>query len=291
MKKNRLLALLLALAMALTLAACGGGDEKEPSAQQQGGNTPLTRDDGGNAPLNREDSAPSGGDLTGGQSGMTEFDPSDLQSMMESVNRNNMTPDQIAALEADAAENGYEIDWNADGSLVIIEDGSVLSTAGAWPDNEFTRDVPAPKAGEVTASEASEDGCTIILNWTAEDAKAYAEELKKSGFDRGVEEQDMASMGLYTFSASNGELTVSATFMSGAGGGIEIGPTDLEELEYRENNPDEFEDPVCDDELQQALEEAQKQLEGMEMPEGYEDIMGDLDLSGLDMGALMGGGS
>ncbi len=292
MKKNRLPALLLALAMVFALAACGGGNEKEPAGEQQGGNTPLTRDDGGSAPLNRDDGAAlSGSD----QSGLTSFDPGDIHSMMESVNRNNMTPDQIASIEADAKENGYEIDWNADGSLVIIEDGNTLSTSGTWPDNKFTKAVPTPKVGSVTASDLGDDECTVIMNWTAEDAKTYVGELKKAGFDRGAEEQDLAMMGMYTFSASNGELTVSVTFMNGMGGGIEIVPTDLEELEYREQNPDEFEDPISGDELQQALQEAQKQLEGMEIPEGYEDIMGGLDLGNLDlgslMGSLMGGGS
>ena len=292
MRRRKLLALLLALAMALALAACGGGgdDDKEPSGSQQGSNTPLTRNDGSNAPLNREDST----DLTGtgdSQTGMTEFDPDDLQSMIESVNRNNLTPEQLAELEADAAAEGYEIDWNADGSLVIIEDGSVLSTGGTWPENEFTADLPMPGKDMITASNVQEDSCMIVMTWTAEDARAYAEELAKAGFDRGVEEQDLASMGVYTYTASNGEYTVSATFMSGSGGGISIEPTDLEELEYRENNPDEFEAPVSDDELQKQLEEAQKELEGMEMPEGYEDVLGDIDLGDLDLGALMGGGS
>ena len=301
MKRRRLLALMLALAMALALTACGGGGEKETAGDQQGSNTPLTRED--DTPLTREDSTPSGGDLTGSQGGMTEFDPSDLQSMMESANRNNMTPQQIADLEADAAANGYEIDWNADGSLVIIEDGSAINTAGTWPQNEFTADLPVPGKDMITASEVSEDGCTIMMTWTAEDAKAYAGELKKAGFDRGVEEQDLASMGMYTFSASNGEYTVIA-MLAGGSGGIEIEKTDPEELKELEANPsvstndedmqkqlEEAQKQLEDPDLQKQLEEAQKQLEGMDLPEGYEDIMGDLDLGNLDLGALMGGGS
>ena len=298
--RRRLLALMLALIMALALTACGG-DEKEPAGDQQGSNTPLTRED--DTPLTREDSTPSGGDLTGSQGGMTEFDPSDLQSMMESANRNNMTPEQIADLEADAAANGYEIDWNADGSLVIIENGSAINTAGTWPQNEFTADLPVPGKDMITASEVSEDGCIIMMTWTAEDAKAYAMELKKAGFDRGVEEQDLASMEMYTFSASNGEYTVTA-MLAGGSGGIEIEKTNPEELKGLEENPsaptsdedmqkqlEEAQKQLEDPDLQKQLEEARKQLEGMDLPEGYEDILGDIDLDNLDLGALMGGGS
>ena len=106
---------------------------------------------------------------------------------MDNVNRNNMTPEQIADLETDAKAEGYEIDWNPDGSLVIIEDGSAIS----------------------------------------------------------------------------------------------IEPTDPEDLAYREENAG---NQTTDEDLQKQLEEAQKQLEGMELPEGYEDMLGDIDLESLLQG-------
>lgn len=290
MKRKKRIPLLLILTMALALAACGGKEkEKEAASGGQSADTPLTRsedapltrEDGTDTPLVREDDTDSTTDLTAGAgTRMDAIDPSgDLQSQIANVNRNNMTPEQIADLEADAKAEGYEIDWNPDGSLVIIEDGSAISTSGEWPDNNFTKDLPVPKAGAVTAHDLQEDECMIIMTWTAEEAKAYAEELKKAGFDQGVEEQDLASMGIYTYSASNGEFTVTASYAGQ--GAIDIEPTDPEDLAYREENAG---NQMTDEDLQKQLEEAQKELESMELPEGYEDLLGDIDLESLLQG-------
>ena len=45
MKLTKLLALLLALTLVFTLAACGNGNNDDPSGSQQGTNAPLNRED------------------------------------------------------------------------------------------------------------------------------------------------------------------------------------------------------------------------------------------------------
>ena len=212
MKKT--LAILLALAMALSLAACGGKDNPAPSGSQ-GGDAPLTREDGGD-----QSSTPAGGPQTPATDPAGGYDPSaTLQEQMDSLNRNNLTPEQIAAIEADAKEGGYEVQWEADGSMSIKDGDATLTTSGDWPDNEFTKLIPAPKVGTIGAAQVSESDCTIIMTWTAEEAKEYAAQVKDAGFDQDVEEQDMAGMGVYAFSGFNADgVEVSVSFMSGTGG-------------------------------------------------------------------------
>ena len=45
MKLTKLLALLLALTLVFTLAACGNSNNNDPSGSQQGTNAPLNRED------------------------------------------------------------------------------------------------------------------------------------------------------------------------------------------------------------------------------------------------------
>lgn len=212
---KRLFAILLALAMVFALSACGGKDDPAPSGGSQGGNAPLTRED---------PSAQSSTPTPDAQTPVTDpaggYDPgADLQEQIDSLNRNNLTPEQITAIEADAKEGGYEVQWEADGSMSIKDGDATLTTSGDWPDNEFTKLIPAPKVGTIGAAQVSESDCTIIMTWTAEEAKEYAAQVKDVGFDQDVEEQDMAGMGVYAFSGFNADgVEVSVSFMSGTGG-------------------------------------------------------------------------
>ncbi len=272
---KRVLSILLSLLLlVVTLTACGGGDEKKPTGN--GSDAPLTRED--NAPLTREDDPAPSSDIGGAGAGTqgSAFASGDLQSMVEGTNRNNLTPDQIAELEADAAASGYEIEWQSDGTMVIIEDGNALTFGGKWPENEFTAGVPKPDESLITAVEETEDDCTLVMSWTEEEAKAYTQTLKDAGFDRVIDEQTV--MGIYNYRASNGAITVSVSLMGGTGGLI-VEKTDPDELEYAETNdaPD-----VDLDDIQQQIDDA---LEGVELPEGYEQYMPE----GVDIGALLGG--
>lgn len=69
--------------------------------------------------------------------------------------------------------------------------------------------------GEVIAIEITDFGCTIMMNWTIEDAKSYVRELKKIGFNQMTEEQDLANMDIYIFIASNGEYSVTISLVDG----------------------------------------------------------------------------
>jgi hypothetical protein len=60
-------------------------------------------------------------------------------------------------------------------------------SGGEWPDNEWTALVPKPTVGTIDpfGSGASGDNsrCIIDMGWTADEAKAYAAEVKAAGFD------------------------------------------------------------------------------------------------------------
>ena len=209
---KRIFAILLALAMVFALSACGGKDDPAPSGSQ--GSTAANQGGAGPESGTPTPDQPPAIDPTGG------YDPgADLQEQIDSLNRNNLTPEQIAAIEADAKEGGYEVQWEADGSMSIKDGDATLTTSGDWPDNEFTKFIPAPKVGTIGAAQVTESDCTIIMTWTAEEAKEYAVQVKDAGFDQDVEEQDMAGMGVYAFNGFNADgVEVSVSFMGGTGG-------------------------------------------------------------------------
>ncbi len=74
-----------------------------------------------------------------------------------------------------------------------------------WPDNEFTAQLPEPKMKVMGAYE--EDGVftAAFSGATADDIKAYAQELKAQGFTVDAEEEDQNVMGMsiYSYTASN----------------------------------------------------------------------------------------
>ena len=57
----------------------------------------------------------------------------------------------------------------------------------AWPENEFTALIPKPKTGTIAEEDSFENAYfkghkMTLTNWSVEDCKAYAEELKEAGF-------------------------------------------------------------------------------------------------------------
>lgn len=83
--------------------------------------------------------------------------------------------------------------------------GGQADVGSKWPDNEFTKLIPKPNF-EVSLSYAEGDRCGIqFANLTAEDLRAYAEQLKSAGFTVDAETTDEEQFGtwVYTYSASN----------------------------------------------------------------------------------------
>jgi ABC-type glycerol-3-phosphate transport system substrate-binding protein len=59
-------------------------------------------------------------------------------------------------------------------------------TSVEWPDNDYTKDIPKPSKGTILSAEESTLGGVYFLikmDWTFEEAKAYAEQLKAAGID------------------------------------------------------------------------------------------------------------
>lgn len=197
--------------------------EDKPLAREEDG---APKDNDGGVPKELEteeigsllEEAFGGSDVKGFMDGMAGYDAgAGLSNQVDSLNKNNLTPEMIAAIEADAEAEGYEVQWAEDGSMVIVEDGSVISMSSDWPDNEFTALVPAPKNVSVIACEATEDGCTIAVSWDLEAAKEYASLAQQAGFTEDVEETDM--MGMYVFSGTNADgITIGVSYMSNIGG-------------------------------------------------------------------------
>ena len=77
--------------------------------------------------------------------------------------------------------------------------------AGDWPDNTFTGLIPKPSAGTAIASDTGDSYCVIEMDWSIEEAMAYAEQLQNAGFNVNVAAQDMSQAGMYTFVADNAD--------------------------------------------------------------------------------------
>jgi len=75
-----------------------------------------------------------------------------------------------------------------------------------WPDNEYTQLVPKPTVGTIDPLNIGASGdssrCIIDMSWTAEEAKAYAAEVKAAGFD--AEEKVKEEADYYEYFAKYG---------------------------------------------------------------------------------------
>ena len=236
MKLTKLLALLLALTLVFTLAACGNGNNDDPSGSQQGTN----------APLNREDDTSSTDNQGGTQSGNN--DPSNVGDIdIGSIMSGNGSTDTVYGqldeaskqqIISDLAKDGYEASFGADGSMTIVDpDGTTMvqkpdgtwtikdaegnegQVGGDWPDNEFTKLVPKPDF-ELYAASGDDTFFTVTFtNATIEGIRAYAEKLKAAGFtvDPEVMDTEMMGMAVYNYIASNGKgVSVTLAFSNNA---------------------------------------------------------------------------
>ena len=132
---NKLLSLLLTLALIFSLAACGGGDDEK---------------------------TPSNDDKT----------PSSSQQQEQN------TPDPVE----DEPENPPAPDGDGEESA----DDEVVPTSGlpiGWPDNDYTKLVPAPDCGgKVLTSGEIGTLFAIELKWSMEQGLTYAQLLQDAGF-------------------------------------------------------------------------------------------------------------
>jgi hypothetical protein len=231
MKKAILL--ILAPMLALSLAACGGGnDAPAESAGNQGGDTPLTRDDTGAAGT----AVPSGEDNAqdidmgaifsgnGGDTLISSYDEATRQSIVN-----------------DAKEDGYDVEFETDGSMVMTDaatgetitqnadgtwtigdsEGNRGQVGGDWPDNDFTKLLPQPDFALVGAQTSADQFAVGFSDATVEQVKEYTEKVKDKGFTVGAETQDenLAGMIIFMYSAKNADgYGVEVAFSSGTAG-------------------------------------------------------------------------
>ena len=235
MKLTKLLALLLTLTLVFTLAACGNGNNDDPSGSQQGTN----------APLNREDDTSSTENQGGTQSGNNN--PSNVGDIdIGSIMSGNGSTDTIYGqldeaskqqIISDLAKDGYEASFGADGSMTVVnpdgttvvqkpdgtwvikdEDGGEGQLGGDWPDNEFTKLIPKPDF-ELFAANTETDSFTVAFkSATVEQIKDYAAKVKAAGFNinEEVEDQEVMGMVIYSFTAENADgYTIEITSANG----------------------------------------------------------------------------
>ena len=235
MKLTKLFALLLALTLVFTLAACGNGNNDDPSGSQQGTN----------APLNREDDTSSTNNQGGTQSGNNA--PSNVGNIdIGSITSGNGSTDTIYGqldeaskqqIISDLAKDGYEASFGADGSMTIVdpdgttmvqkpdgtwvvkdEDGGEGQIGGDWPDNEFTKLIPKPDFELFAANTETDSFSVAFMSATIEQIKDYAAKVKVAGFNinEEVEDQEVMGMVIYSFTAENADgYTVEITSANG----------------------------------------------------------------------------
>jgi hypothetical protein len=74
-------------------------------------------------------------------------------------------------------------------SPISQSDKAPAFTAGEWPDNEWTQQVPKPSAGtvgKVSTAGAENQTLSIKMDWTREEAAAYCDELVAGNFNQNV---------------------------------------------------------------------------------------------------------
>ena len=231
MKLTKLLALLLALTLVFTLAACGNGNNDDPSGSQQGTNTPLNREDGTSSTDNQ-----------GGENNSSNAGNIDIGSIMSGNGSTDTIYGQLdeaskQQIISDLAKDGYEASFGADGSMTIVDpdgttmvqkpdgtwvvkdaDGGEGQIGGDWPDNEFTKLIPKPDFELFGANTETDSFSVAFTSATIEQIRDYAAKVKAAGFNinEEVEDQEVMGMVIYSFTAENADgYTVEITSANG----------------------------------------------------------------------------
>ena len=231
MKLTKLLALLLALTLVFTLAACGNGNNDDPSGSQQGTNTPLNREDGTSSTDNQ-----------GGENNSSNAGNIDIGSIMSGNGSTDTIYGQLdeaskQQIISDLAKDGYKASFGADGSMTVVdpdgttvvqkpdgtwvikdEDGGEGQLGGDWPDNEFTKLIPKPDFELFAANTETDSFSVAFMSATIEQIKDYAAKVKAAGFNinEEVEDQKVMGMVIYSFTAENADgYTIEITSANG----------------------------------------------------------------------------
>ena len=231
MKITKLLALLLTLTLVFTLAACGNGNNDDPSGSQQGTN----------APLNREDDT-SSTDNQGGENNPSNAGNIDIGSIMSGNGSTDTVYGQLdeaskQQIISDLESEGYDVSFGTDGSMTIVDpDGTTMvqkpdgtwvvkddeggegQLGGDWPDNEFTKLIPKPDFELFGANTETDSFSAAFMSATIEQIKDYAAKVKAAGFNinEEVEDQEVMGMVIYSFTAENADgYTVEITSANG----------------------------------------------------------------------------
>ena len=121
------------------------------------------------------------------------------------------SPSSASELEEDVPE----IDTTQD-ALSGQEEQDGITSINTWPINRYTERVPEPESGTLVSMLDEGSFLIITMDWTAEDAKAYFELIKASGYDKDILEIDLGIPGTEMFTATNADnIRVDITIMGG----------------------------------------------------------------------------
>lgn len=215
---KQMITLLLSALLALSLAACGGGNDKTS-------NDPLMRDDG--TTQEQHGQPPDAANTPGNTAPDIDFGAvMDGKGAADTVwGKQDESTKQ--AIIADAKKDGLDVSFGTDGSMTVKdpgngetfvqnpdgtwtyqdEKGEEAQIGGNWPDNEFTKLLPKPDF-ELTATSGDDSIFTATFTGaTIEQIRDYTEKVKSAGFTVDPEEMDTETMGMamFSYSASNGK--------------------------------------------------------------------------------------
>ena len=220
-----ILALIVSITLLISLVSCSN----KPSGNVDD-DAPLVRDDSTgstSAPENNAGNVPDFSAIMAGNGGTDTVwgmqDPAARQQIIDAAKADGID----VSFGADGSmtvkdKDGTVIVQQPDGTWVMKDaDGSSAQFGGEWPENEFTKLVPKPNFDVMGAS--SDDGSFTVAfqSVDVDQIKAYAEQVKASGFTVDAEEEDQNVYGVvvYTYSAYNADgYRVEVTFASGTAG-------------------------------------------------------------------------
>lgn len=131
------------------------------------------------------------------------FDKSaDLAEQADSLNKNDLSEDEVADVEKQAELDGYSMYWKDDGRLVLDPSEEMVYLDGEWVDSRFTRLINKPTDGFITEIQILGNRCSVMMNWSAVQANEYANELKDS-FKNDVTEDAETLTGAYSYYGVN----------------------------------------------------------------------------------------
>jgi hypothetical protein len=219
---KKLIAIIMALALALCLLTACGGKDKD-SGSEGGGDLDITI--GGPSDEDIPD-VDFGAIMAGNGGGVIygHLSAADRQAIIDAGKAEGIEvtflPD--GSTKFVNTDNGAIIIQNPDGTWVIEdEEGNKGQIGGDWPDNDFTKLVPKPDFGLNAAVESDQSFAVVFTDATLDQIKAYVEVVKGAGFTVDAETEDMEAGGMeiYNYTARNAAgYAISVFSMSGTAG-------------------------------------------------------------------------